>query len=145
MLLEVTLQFDNIARFTAFASLLDKHGFSEDAAVNTGNAKPSAPRKLSTTELKAEAPKAESPKVETPKAEPVEQPKVPPIPDALKREATPSVTFDEVKNVTLKLSRDKGREVAIKVLGGFNVAKATELKPDQYAAYVADANEALAA
>lgn len=60
-------------------------------------------------------------------------------------QANPS--YDEVKAAVVKLTADKGRDAAVAVLGQFKVAKATELKPEQYAEFleaVKDAQEALA-
>lgn len=59
--------------------------------------------------------------------------------------ATEPVTYDQVKPLILKINAAKGREVAAAALGKFGVTKGPELKPEQYAEFVAHANEVLAA
>lgn len=50
--------------------------------------------------------------------------------------ATPStVTFDDVKDVTIALGKANKRDGLVKLLGRFNVTKASELSEDSYAAY----------
>lgn len=51
--------------------------------------------------------------------------------------SAPAVTYDDVKALVLQVSKDKGRDAAAAVLAGFGVAKAPELKPEQYADAVA--------
>lgn len=68
-------------------------------------------------------------------------------PNASKPEASTSVaavTYDDVKALVLQVSKDKGRDAAAAVLAGFGVAKAPELKPEQYADAVAQLKAALA-
>lgn len=55
-----------------------------------------------------------------------------------------AVTYDDVKALVLQVSKDKGRDAAAAVLSGFGVAKAPELKPEQYADAVAQLKAALA-
>ncbi len=55
-----------------------------------------------------------------------------------------TVTYDDVKALVLQVSKDKGRDAAAAVLSGFGVAKAPELKPEQYADAVAQLKAALA-
>jgi hypothetical protein len=54
------------------------------------------------------------------------------------------VTYDDVKALVLQVSKDKGRDAAAAVLTGLGVAKAPELKPEQYAAAVAQLKAVLA-
>jgi len=54
------------------------------------------------------------------------------------------VTYEDVKTLVLKVSKEKGRDAAAGVLAGFGVAKAPELKPEQYAAAVAQLQAVLA-
>ncbi|MDZ7918490.1 hypothetical protein [Rhodoferax sp.] len=68
-------------------------------------------------------------------------------PIASKPEASTSVaavTYDDVKALVLQVSKDKGRDAAAAVLSGFGVAKAPELKPEQYADAVVQLKAALA-
>jgi hypothetical protein len=59
--------------------------------------------------------------------------------------ATEPVTYDQVKPLILKINAAKGREAAAAALGKFGVTKGPDLKPEQYAPFVAHANEVLAA
>ena len=59
--------------------------------------------------------------------------------------AAASVTYDEVKAAILKLSQAKGREQVVAALTEFGVAKGPELKPEQFAGFIAKANELVAA
>ena len=59
--------------------------------------------------------------------------------------ATESVTYEQVKPLILKINAAKGREAAAGALAKFGVTKGPELKPEQYADFVAHANEVLAA
>lgn len=58
--------------------------------------------------------------------------------------AVTEVTYEDVKTLVLKVSKDKGRDAAAGVLAGFGVAKAPELKPEQYADAVAQLQAVLA-
>lgn len=81
--------------------------------------------------------KAESEPTVEPKAE------TPPADDTGKAE--PSVDYDAVKTATLALVKAKGRDAAVKVLTAHGAAGgATELKPEQYADYLAAVQEAMA-
>jgi len=55
------------------------------------------------------------------------------------------LTYDkDVKPLILKISTTKSRDVLVAALGKFNVARGPELKPEQYAGFVAHARELLA-
>ncbi len=64
-------------------------------------------------------------------------------PAAAKPTAAESATYDDVKKAILKLSSAKGRDQVVSVLGQFGAAKGPDLKPEQYAAFVAKVNDAL--
>lgn len=87
---------------------------------------------------KAEAkkPAAVSPQSETAAAQPASKPEA--------STSVAAVTYDDVKALVLQVSKDKGRDAAAAVLSGFGVAKAPELKPEQYADAVAQLKAALA-
>lgn len=61
---------------------------------------------------------------------------------ALVTEAAP--TYDDVKAKVLALSKDKGREPTVQLLERHGVAKAPDLKPEQYAAFIADVDAIMA-
>lgn len=65
-------------------------------------------------------------------------------PEESKSAPVQTVTYDDVKALVLQVSKDKGRDAAAAVLSGFGVAKAPELKPEQYADAVAQLKAALA-
>lgn len=55
----------------------------------------------------------------------------------------PAATYEDCKAAILKISKDKGRDVAVQVLQRFGVAKLPELQPDSFDALVALSNEVL--
>lgn len=60
--------------------------------------------------------------------------------------ATEPVNYEKgVKPLILKINTAKGREAATAALGKFGVTKGPDLKPEQYAEFVAHATELLAA
>jgi hypothetical protein len=56
----------------------------------------------------------------------------------------PAPTYDDVKAKVLELSKDKGRDQVVALLQRHGVAKAPDLKPEQYAAVIADVDAILA-
>jgi hypothetical protein len=56
-----------------------------------------------------------------------------------------SVTYDDVKTMIGKLGAGKSRQAVIDLLAEFGVAKGPDLKPEQFAGFVAKANAQLAA
>lgn len=57
------------------------------------------------------------------------------------------IDYDEVRDVTLSLARNKdkgGKTKLMEILGGFNAKSALELKKDDYAEYVGKVKAALA-
>jgi hypothetical protein len=57
--------------------------------------------------------------------------------------AADTLTYPDVQKITLELSKVRGREAAVACLKQFGATKGPELKPEQYAAYVAKARAAL--
>lgn len=53
-------------------------------------------------------------------------------------------TYDDVKAKVLELSKDKGRDQVVALLQRHGVAKAPDLKPEQYAAVITDVEAILA-
>jgi len=58
--------------------------------------------------------------------------------------ATDPVNYEQVKQVVIAITKTKGRDVAVAALAQFGVAKAQDLKPEQYADFVAQAKALLA-
>jgi len=56
----------------------------------------------------------------------------------------PAITIADVNAAIIGLAKAKGRDAAVAVLKEFGVAKAPELKPEQYPAVVAAAKKAMA-
>lgn len=94
------------------------------------------PVKATKAEPEAKKPAAASPPPETAVALPASKPEV--------SISAAAVTYDDVKALVLQVSKDKGRDAAAAVLSGFGVAKAPELKPEQYVDAVAQLKAALA-
>lgn len=59
--------------------------------------------------------------------------------------AEASVSYDQVKTSILDLAKTKGRDAAMSLLAEFSAAKGTDLKPDQFAPFLAKATTLLAA
>jgi hypothetical protein len=80
-------------------------------------------------------------------------PVVKPEPEPLKQaESTPEqpadkspVTYQEAASAITKLSREKGRDVAIEVLAKFGATKLPEVKPEKFADLVAAVKKAIGA
>lgn len=58
---------------------------------------------------------------------------------------TKGVSYDDVKAVIIKVSGAKSRDDVVALLGKFGVAKGPDLKPAQYAEFVAAATELIEA
>ena len=54
-------------------------------------------------------------------------------------------TYDDVKSAIVKLSGLKGRDSVLDVLGQFDATKGPDLKPEQFADFITQANAAMAA
>lgn len=92
-----------------------------------------APDTTTATDAGADAPDPKSVVVSPPSETAAASP-------ASKPEASTSATvttYDDVKALVLQVSKEKGRDAAAAVLAGFGVAKAPELKAEQYADAVA--------
>lgn len=85
------------------------------------------------TEKKAKAEKAETPKAET-AATP--EPKADAAPAA---DDAPEVTYQDAAAAITQLSKVKGRDAAVALLKKFGASKLPEVKPEDFAAIVADA------
>ena len=57
---------------------------------------------------------------------------------------TAAPTYDDIKAKVLALSKEKGREPTVQLLERHGVAKAPDLKPEQYAAFIADVDAIMA-
>lgn len=55
----------------------------------------------------------------------------------------PAPTYDDVKKAILEVSKAKGREAALKLLGKHGAKAGPELKPEQFATFLVDAKAAL--
>lgn len=53
-------------------------------------------------------------------------------------------TYEDVKAKVLALSKDKGREPTVQLLQRHGVEKAPDLKPEQFAAFIADVDAIMA-
>jgi hypothetical protein len=97
-------------------------------------------------EVKAEAPaktekKAKAEKTEAPKAEPAAtpEPKEEAAPAADEGPGEPEVTYQDAAAAITALSKTKGRDAAVALLKKFGASKLPEVKPEDFAAIVAEA------
>jgi hypothetical protein len=103
------------------------------AAPVVAEPKAEAPAK---TEKKAKAEKAETPKVEA-AATPEPKEEVAPVAD----EDAPDATYQDAAQAITALSKIKGRDAAVALLKKFGASKLPEVKPEDFNAIVAAANE----
>lgn len=60
-------------------------------------------------------------------------------------EAPKLATYEDVRKAINDLAKAKGRDAVVGVLGQFGAAKGPDVKPEQYAAFVVAAHEAIEA
>lgn len=125
MSLEAILEANTAAlqtHTTVMQALLERLGAGGALAVSTNVAAAPAPAAQAADTAAAET------KVEKPAA------------DAKVAE----VTYDQVKPLILKVNTTKGRDAATALLAEFGVTRGPELKPEQFAKFIARAAEVLA-
>jgi hypothetical protein len=88
------------------------------------------------TEKKAKAEKAEAPKVEQAATPEPKEEAAPAADDA------PEVTYQDAAAAITALSKTKGRDAAVALLKKFGASKLPEVKPEDFAAIVAEAQAA---
>ena len=101
-------------------------------AANEAVAQPApapAPKAAPAKAKPAPAPKAEEPVVPAPAPAPA---------------AEPAIPYTDVATAVTDLAKAKGRQAAVDLLASFDVARATELKAEQYASVIAAAKVAMA-
>lgn len=90
----------------------------------------------------APAPKAAPAKAKPAPAAKAEEPVAPaPAPAPV---AEPAIPYTDVATAVTDLAKAKGRQAAVDLLASFGVARATELKVEQYASVIAAAKVAMA-
>lgn len=77
-------------------------------------------------------------------AGPKQQTTVATAPTETKQAEQQAPTYDDVKAKVLTLSKDKGRDQVVAILQRYGVAKAPDLKPEQYADIIADIDAIIA-
>lgn len=92
----------------------------------------------------AKVAKAAPAPVPTP-APPPKEPAPAPNPAAAPASEAAAPTYDAVKQRVVALSSKKGRDAAIALLTSFGVDHGSKLKPEQYAEFIAKADEQLVA
>lgn len=107
----------------------------------TDTAPKATTRKASGAKVASEQPQAEATTSSTPAAS--SSPSTQASAAANATGETAGVSYDDVKEMTLTLSEKKGRQVVVGLFSQFGVAKAPELKPEQYAAYMKNAKRLL--
>jgi hypothetical protein len=131
MSLEVAIQENTAAIRDLIAAM---QGAPVAAPVVT-EPKAEAPAK---TEKKAKAEKAETPKVE---AAATPEPKEEVAPAADEGPEAPAATYQDAAQAITALSKIKGRDAAVALLKKFGASKLPEVKPEDFDAIVAAANE----
>lgn len=120
----IEVDTDNEASISDARSTLDK--LSGETTAAPAKDKPAASKP--STAMKADKEKA--PAKETKKAEGP-------------TEAEKEVLYAPVKTIALKLSKEKGRDVLLSVLGAFDAEKAPDLKVEQYDEFIQAAQNEL--
>lgn len=140
MSLEIALQ-ENTAAIKELIAKLTAEGLTQRAAVGTVMHQVAQEATSKPEEVKKEAPvkkpaaeTASSPSGATP---PSEEKKVDaPVLDFAALAEQPS--YDQVKAKLLALSKEKGREPTVTLLSRFGATRGPDLKPEQYAKFIAD-------
>ncbi len=143
MSLELALQ-ENVATMKLLIAALTASSpirLLESTTVAVGDTSKTVTKVVAEEKPKAVAVKKPEPKTEAAKPANVAKPVV--GPDSSEKEAGP--TLEEVSKLVLQIAKEKGRPAIIELLGKFGAAKAPELKAADYEAFVAAANEVLAA
>lgn len=139
--MKVIVEFDSLEQ----ATIAIKAAMGEPSPKT--DKEPEAPkastRKSSGAKAASEPQQAPAPTPEGPSTS--SSPSTPASAAAPATNATGGVDYEAVKKVTLELSEKKGRETVVGLLQQFGVAKAPDLKPEQYAAYVKNAKGLLEA
>lgn len=148
MSLEIALQ-ENTAAIKELIAKLTAEGLSHRAAV--GTIMHQAAEEATTKPHEAEGVHAASaphtkvntgkPEAKKPAAETASSPSGATPPTTEKKADAPTgdrPTYDQVKDKLLALSKEKGREPTVALLSRFGAARGPDLKPDQYAKFIAD-------
>lgn len=134
MSLEIALQ-ENTAAIKELIAKLTAEGMTQRAAVGTVMHQVAQEATSKPEEVKKEAP------AKKPAAETASSPSGATPPTTEKKADAPAgnqPTYDQVKDKLLALSKEKGREPTVALLSRFGVARGPDLKPDQYAKFIAD-------
>ena len=102
---------------------------ANEAVAQPAPAPAPAPKAAPAKAKPAPAPKAEEPVVPAPAPAPA---------------AEPAIPYTDVATAVTDLAKAKGRQAAVDLLASFDVARATELKAEQYASVIAAAKVAMA-
>lgn len=104
----------------------------------------SAPAASEAVAQPAPAPKAAPAKAKPAPAPKAEEPVVPAPAPAPAPAAEPAIPYTDVATAVTDLAKAKGRQAAVDLLASFDVARATELRAEQYASVIAAAKVAMA-
>lgn len=115
----------------------------KEAAAPAGKQKANAAKTESAATTAPTAEAADAPATTT--ASPAPSPTTPPAAASSAAAATEAVSYQETATAITKLSRVKGRDTAVALLAKFGAANLKEVKPEQFAAVLAAANEAAGA
>lgn len=123
----ITITVPDTAKLVEVAKLLDNAGVVTVGASENMTTAPKSAKAASTKKADAEPETkvASTPKVKEPTQEEKEK------------------AYEPVKAIALQLNKEKGRDVLLRVLGAFDEQKAPDLKMEQYADFVAAAEDEL--
>lgn len=145
----MTITINNSAQLNAVIAALNiaveqpapQAAVVKEAAAPAGKQKEAAAKTESAATTAPTAEAADAPATTT--ASPAPSPTTPPAAASSAAAATEVVSYQETATAITKLSRLKGRDAAVAVLAKFGAANLKEVKPEQFAAVLAAANEAV--
>lgn len=145
----MTITINNSAQLNAVIAALNiaveqpapQAAVVKEAAAPAGKQKEAAAKTESAATTAPTAEAAAAPATTT--DSPAPSPTTPPAAASSAAAATEAVSYQETATAITKLSRLKGRDAAVAVLAKFGAANLKEVKPEQFAAVLASANEAV--
>lgn len=121
----ITVTCPSTAELLKVAKVLDDAGVTV-GAIETNATESTTPAKATTKAASSPKAKAESKPAEEKAPAKAKEPS----------EADKAKLYAPVKEIALKLSKDKGRDVLLRTLQAFDVEKAPDLAVDQYDAFI---------
>lgn len=135
MLYNISVTIDNEKDFAEFCAKFASAGAIKNTLTAAVTEEPKASEKTAPKAPKAEKKAALAKDTEESKAE-----------EEIATGDAAEVTYDDVKNIIMSVSRDKGRDAAVAVLAKFDLKKVTpDIPEDKWSDIVAEGKSVLAA